>query len=72
MICKDVKLITFLNEPEIIFCTQLNGFKYCYEIVIISYQSIVCTHSNRYTWYVRNYFGGNFIFKWVRTNLFAD
>ena len=28
MICKHIFLITFLNEPELIFCTLLNGFKY--------------------------------------------
>ena len=31
MIRKHIFLITFLNEPELIFCTQLNGSKYCYE-----------------------------------------
>ena len=29
MICKHILLITFFNEPELIFCTQLNGFMYC-------------------------------------------
>ena len=27
MICKYILLITFLNKPELIFCTQLNSFK---------------------------------------------
>ena len=27
MICKYILLITVLKEPELIFCTQLNGFK---------------------------------------------
>ena len=34
MICKHILLITFLNKPEF-FCTQLNGFKYCYLALII-------------------------------------
>ena len=33
MICKHI-LSTFLNEPDLIVCTQLNGFKYCYVTVI--------------------------------------
>ena len=28
MICKHILLITFLNEPELIFCSQINDFKY--------------------------------------------
>ena len=38
MICKHILLITFLNEPELIFCTQLNGFKYFYlpQIIIFT------------------------------------
>ena len=28
MIYKDIVLITFLNEPKLILCTQLNGFKF--------------------------------------------
>ena len=35
MICKHMFLITFLNEAEHIFSTQLNGFKYFYQIQII-------------------------------------
>ena len=35
MISKQILLITVLNECEFIFCTQLNGFKYCYLIRII-------------------------------------
>ena len=30
MICKRILLIKFLNEDKLIFCTQLNGCKYCY------------------------------------------
>ena len=29
MICKNILLITFLNKPELIFFTHLNGFKSC-------------------------------------------
>ena len=28
MICTNILLITFINETELIFYTQLNGFKY--------------------------------------------
>ena len=35
MIGKHILLITFFNEPELIFCTQLNGFKYFYQTGII-------------------------------------
>ena len=35
MIGKHICEITFLNEPELIFCAKLNGFKYCYETVKI-------------------------------------
>ena len=36
MICKYILLVTFLNEPELIFfCTQLNGFKHFYQRLII-------------------------------------
>ena len=35
MICKYILLITFLEEPEHIFFTQLNGFKYYYLIRMI-------------------------------------
>ena len=35
MICKQILLITFLNQSEFIFCTQLNGFKYSYVSVTI-------------------------------------
>ena len=31
----NILLITFLNEPDLIFCTQLNGFKYFFFIWII-------------------------------------
>ena len=30
MIYKHVLKITFSNEPELFFCTQLKDFKYCY------------------------------------------
>ena len=53
------------------FSMQLNVFKHCYVTVIILHQSFVCTYLNRYTWYVRESFVGNFIFKWVRINLFT-
>ena len=33
MICKHILLIIFLNEPKLIFCVQLIGFKYCYRIL---------------------------------------
>ena len=35
MICKHILLITFLNEPELFFYTQLNDFKYCFITVTI-------------------------------------
>ena len=35
MICKHILLITFLNEPKLILCTQLNGFKYFNQTWII-------------------------------------
>ena len=35
MICKHILLITFLYEPEVLFCSLLKGFKYCYLIQII-------------------------------------
>ena len=35
MICKLILLITFLNEPQHNFFTQLNGLKYSYLIRII-------------------------------------
>ena len=60
MICKHISLTIFLNEPELIFYTQINGFKYCDITVTVQHQSFVCTQ-----------FVGNFIFQVVRTNLFA-
>ena len=33
--------------------------------------TFVCIHLYRHTWYERNLYVGNFLFKWVRTNLFA-
>ena len=38
--CKHILLITFLNESELIFLTQLNGFKYCY--ICHSLTSVIC------------------------------
>ena len=39
MICKYI-LLTFLNKPELIFfSTQLNGFKYCYELQTVQLNS---------------------------------
>ena len=35
MICKHIMLITFLSKSDLIFCTQLNGFKYFYQTRII-------------------------------------
>ena len=35
MICKHILLITFIEEPELFFGTELNGFKYFYLIWII-------------------------------------
>ena len=37
MICKHIFVKTSLNKPEIIFifCTQINGFNYCYLTLII-------------------------------------
>ena len=35
MICKHILLITFLDEPAVIFSAQLNGFRYFYLILII-------------------------------------
>ena len=35
MICKHILLITFLNEPDLIFCTQSNDFNYRYLTLII-------------------------------------
>ena len=53
-------------------CTQLNGFKNCYVTVTIWHQSFVCTHINWYTWYVRDEFVGNFIFKRIRTHFLPN
>ena len=43
MICKRILLATFLNEPEVIFCAQLYGFKYFYLLPIIC----LCTKCRR-------------------------
>ena len=34
MICKHI-LLSFLNEPDLRFYTELNGFKYFYQIRLI-------------------------------------
>ena len=44
MICKHILSILFLNEPELIFCSQLNGFKYSYVSVAIQLDN-VCLNS---------------------------
>ena len=43
MIFKHIFLVTVLNEPEFIFSTQLNGFKYYFVTVTISHQSFAPT-----------------------------
>ena len=43
MICKHILKLTFLNNPELPLCPQLNYFKYCYITVKIYYPSFVCT-----------------------------
>ena len=43
MICKHIFEITFLNEPDLFFCKQLNGFMYSYITFTISHQSFVST-----------------------------
>ena len=35
MIYEHIFLISLLREPELIFCTQLNDFKYYYVTVMI-------------------------------------
>ena len=35
MIYTHILLVTYLNEPEVIFSAHLNGFKYCYASVPI-------------------------------------
>ena len=40
MICKYILLITFLNEPELDFFAQLNGFKYCYVSLLMTQQFV--------------------------------
>ena len=42
MICKCILLITFLNEPELIFFTQSNGFKHFYltQIILITINNL--------------------------------
>ena len=62
MICKHTLPITLSNEPELIFGTHLNGFKYCYEIVTIQHLSLACTRPNRYAYMICK-FASNFIFK---------
>ena len=48
MICKHILLITFLNEPDLVFlCTELNGFKYCYltPIIPLNITQIILLHT---------------------------
>ena len=68
MICKHILLITFLNEPELIFCTQLSGFKYSYinqnlTSVIYLHTGIVnfSTHLSGFNFY---YLTHNYIQYW--------
>ena len=50
MICKHILLIIFLNEYDhIFFCTQLNGFKYCYVSLTIQLNISYYTHLNNQT-----------------------
>ena len=49
MICKQIFLITFLNEPELIFYTLLNGSKYSYSNKSIKHQLFVYTQFNDQT-----------------------
>ena len=37
-----------------LFCTQINGFKYCYIRGTIQHQSFLCVHLNQYRWYIRD------------------
>ena len=40
MIYKYILLITFLNEADLIFFTQMNGFKYRYLTLMIQFNII--------------------------------
>ena len=42
-------LFTFNNV-----CTQSNSPEHCYVPATIQHQSFVCTHLNKYTWYMKN------------------
>ena len=56
MICRDILLITFLDDPELIFFIQLNDFTYFYLVQIIvftinhlfahSFQVLLCITNN--------------------------
>ena len=48
IICKHILLITSFNVLELIFCTQLNSFKYFYQtqIILFAISSFVCTQLN--------------------------
>ena len=48
MICKHI-LLTFLKEPEFIFCTQLIGSKYCYVSLTIQLNISYYTQLNDQT-----------------------
>ena len=52
MICKHILNITFLNKPEHLFCTDLNGFKYYYITATIQHQSFICSHILYYLCYI--------------------
>ena len=43
MICKHILSITFLNQPEQFFCSQLNGFKYCFAHMAGAVEYTDCT-----------------------------
>ena len=58
-----------MNNPiYIFFYRQLNSFKICCVTQTIQHQSFICTIKWIYTWFLTEYFVGNFIFKWVRVN----
>ena len=48
MIPKHILLITFLNEPELFYETQLYSFIDFYQIQIFYFLSIICLHTLRF------------------------
>ena len=52
MIWKPSLLIIVLNKPELLFCTQLNSFKY--SLISHNLALVICSYSQ---------FEGNFLFK---------